>query len=173
MATTQEELDLAFTEVGTEFKNVRALIGALGSLTTADKTTLISAINEINSKISSAGATINDTTATSSTVYSATKTALEIEARAASLKSEILGSAGPTVDTLKEIADLLTQTDIDNDSVVAALTTAVANRLRYDAPQALTLEQQAQANTNLGSVSKAQFGDPAHSYQTVFLNALA
>jgi len=173
MATTQAELDLAFTEVGTQFKLVRSLIGALASLSTTDKTTLVAAINEINAKTANAGAAIDDTTARTTTVYSSGKTDAQIEARAASLKAEILGGAGPTVDTLKEIADLLTASDVGDDNAIAALTTALGNRVRFDAAQTLDATQKQQANDNIGSVSLAQFGDPAHSYKTVLLAALA
>lgn len=172
MATTQAELDLAFTEVGTQFKQVRALIGTLASLTTTEKTNLVLAINELRQGQAQAGAQINDTTPGTGTVYSSSKTNSQIETRAASLKAEILGGAGPTVDTLKEIADLLVASDLDDDNAIAALTTSLGNRLRFDAAQTLTAPQKVQGNTNLGSVSLADFGDPAHSYKDVFTAAL-
>lgn len=172
MATTQDELDLAFVEVGTQFKSLKTLIGLLASLSTTDKSSIISAINEVNAKTASAGAAIDDTTARSSTVYSSTKTDAQITSATAALKADILGGAGPTVDTLKEIADLLTSVDATDDSVVAALTTVVAGKLAFDGAQTLTAPQKVQVNTNAGSVSLVQFGDPAHSYKTVLLAAL-
>lgn len=169
MATTQEELDLAFVEVGTQFKSVRTLAGQLSSLSTTDKASLVAAINEVNAKTAGAGAQIDDTTPRTTTVYSSSKTEAAITAASDALKADILGGAGPTVDTLKELADLLAGSSSD----VAALTTALGNRVRFDAAQSLTAPQKAQANTNIGSVSLVQLGDPAHSYKNVLLAALA
>lgn len=172
MATTQEELDLAFLETGTQFKAVRALIGLLASLTTTEKTNLVAAINEVNAKTAGAGAQIDDVTARTTTVYSSSKVVQAIEDARAALKTEILGGAGSTVDTLKEIADLLASSDINDDNAIAALTTALGNRVRFDAAQTLTAGEKVQANANIGSVSLVQFGDPAHSYRDVLLAAL-
>lgn len=169
MATTQEELDLAFVETGTQFKGIRALIGLLASLTTTEKSNLVAAINEVNAKTAGAGAQIDDVTARTTTVYSSSRTEARITAATAALKTDILGGAGPTVDTLKEIADILASSGSD----VAALTTALGKRVRFDAAQTLTAGEKEQANANIGSVSLAQFGDPAHSYRNVLLAALA
>lgn len=169
MATIQEELDLAFVEVGTQFKSVRALAGLLASLSTTDKSSLVAAINEVNAKTAGAGAQIDDTTARTTTVYSSSKTDAQITSATNALKADILGGAGPTVDTLKELADLLAGSSSD----VAALTTALGNRVRFDAAQSLNATQKTQANENIGSVSLVQFGDPAHSYRDVLLAALA
>lgn len=169
MATTQEELDLAFVEVGTQFKSIRTLAGLLASLSTSDKSSLVAAINEVNAKTAGAGAQIDDVTARTTTVYSSSRTEDRLTAATAALKADILGGAGPTVDTLKELADLLATSGSD----VAALTTALGNRVRFDAAQSLTAPQKVQANTNIGSVSLVQFGDPAHSYRDTLLAALA
>lgn len=169
MATTQEELDLAFLETGTQFKGIRTLLGLLSSLTTSDKTNLVAAINEINAKTAGAGAQIDDVTARTTTVYSSSRTDARITEATAALKTEILGGAGPTVDTLKEIADIL----VSSGSDVTALTAALGKRVRFDAAQTLTAGEKSQANANIGSVSRAEFGDPAHSYRDVLLAALA
>ena len=173
MATTQEELDLAFVEVGTQFKSVRTLAGQLASLSTTDKVSLVAAINEVNAKTAGAGAQIDDTTPRTTTVYSSSKVEAAIASASNALKADILGGAGPTVDTLKEIADLLASSDIEDDNAIAALTTALGNRVRFDTAQTLTAGEKVQANANIGSVSLAQFGDPAHSYRDAFLAALA
>ena len=169
MATTESEIKLFATEVGTQLKGLRTLMGLLSNLTTTDKTNLIAAINEVNAKTAGAGAQIDDATARTTTVYSSSRTEARITAATAALKSDILGGAGPTVDTLKEIADILASSGSD----VAALTTALSKRVRFDAAQTLTAPEKVQANTNIGSVSLAQFGDPAATYRDVFLAALA
>lgn len=169
MATTEAEIKLFATEVGTQIKGLRTLMGLLSNLTTTDKTSLIAAINEVNAKTAGAGAQIDDVTARTTTVYSSSRTEARITEATAALKSDILGGAGPTVDTLKEIADILASSGSD----VAALTTALSKRVRFDAAQTLTAPEKVQVNTNIGSVSLAQFGDPASTYRDVFLAALA
>lgn len=169
MATTEAEIKLLATEVGTQIKGLRTLMGLLSNLTTTDKTNLIAAINEVNAKTAGAGAQIDDVTARTTTVYSSSRTEARITEATAALKSDILGGAGPTVDTLKEIADILASSGSD----VAALTTALSKRVRFDAAQTLTAPEKVQVNTNIGSVSLAQFGDPAATYRDVFLAALA
>lgn len=69
MSLTTQVANLA-TRIGTEFKSVRASIGSLGSLTTTDKTSIVNAINEVKS---TAGATINDVTASTTSVYSSSE----------------------------------------------------------------------------------------------------
>lgn len=59
------------TRIGTEFKTVYGKIGNLASLTTTEKGTLVGAINEVKA---SAGVQIDDVTASSTTVYSSSKT---------------------------------------------------------------------------------------------------
>jgi hypothetical protein len=172
MSTIQEELDLAFLEVGTQFNNIRGIIGSLANLTTTQKSSLVDAINELRQGQAQAGAQINDTTPGNATVFSSAMTVIQIIAAKDDLRNELLGGAGPTIDTLKEIADLLIASDLNDDNALAGLTTALGNRLRVDAPQTLDAAQKAQGNTNLGSVSLAQFGDPAHSYRNVLLAAM-
>lgn len=169
MATTEAEIKLFATEVGTQLKGLRTLMGLLSSLTTVEKSNLVAAINEVNAKTAGAGAQIDDVTARTTTVYSSSRTEARITEATAALKTDILGGAGPTVDTLKEIADILATSGSD----VAALTTALSKRVRFDAAQTLTAPEKIQANANIGSVSLAQFGDPAATYRDVFLAALA
>ena len=169
MATTEAEIKLFATEVGTQLKGLRTLMGLLSSLTTVEKTNLVAAINEVNAKTAGAGAQIDDVTARTTTVYSSSRTEARITEVTAALKTDILGGAGPTVDTLKEIADILATSGSD----VAALTTALGKRVRFDAAQTLTAPEKVQVNANIGSVSLAQFGDPAATYRDVFLAALA
>jgi hypothetical protein len=173
MASTQDELDLVFIEIGSNFKDDRTTMGLLSSLSTTQKTSLVAAINEVFGRTASAGAQINDVTAGNTTVYSSTKTDTQIASARSSLKTEILGGVGAAYDTLQELVTYFNGLDSANDADVASLVTLVGTRLRFDAAQVLTVSEKAQANTNLGSVSLAQFGDPTHSYRTVFLNALA
>lgn len=131
------------TRIGTEFKTAYSRLGTLTSLTTVDKTSLVAALNEVNAKTASAGAQINDTGASTTTVYSSTKTDANISAALANL----VASAPGTLDTLDELAAALG----DDPNFAATVTAALGNRVRYDAAQTLTGPQQTQARTNIGA----------------------
>lgn len=247
------------TRIGTEFKSVYAKIGTLSSLTTTNKTDLVSAINEVKASTGSSGAAINDTTpsgtttyssnkinsldsatltsansyadgkaaiagdlggtaaspqvtggthhthtasqvsdsttvgrsvltavdaptaraaigagtsslaindttASTSTVYSATKTDGQISAAV----SNLVASAPATLDTLNELA-----TALGNDANFATTTsTALGNRLRFDAAQTLTAGQQTQGQANLAVPSTTQVGDTTTDFVATFNAAL-
>ena len=110
--------------VGTDIKNLTAKIGNLANLQTTDKSSLVSAINEIKD---SAGTNIDDVNASTTTTFSGTAIREKITAAKTEVKNEILGGASPAYDTLQEI-----QGFIENDSsATAALVTAVADRVEY------------------------------------------
>lgn len=71
------------TRLGTEFKTVYGRIGNLSSLTTTAKSDLVSAVNEVKSATAAAGAQINDSAASTTTVYSASKTDAQVAATSA------------------------------------------------------------------------------------------
>jgi hypothetical protein len=158
------------TRIGTEFKTLRATLGANANLTTTAKQTLVDAINEVNAKPTSAGGpAINDTTASGTSVYSSTKTDSQIAASAAQVKTDLIGGASAAYDTLKEI-----QTELQSDtSGVASLTTAVGNRVRFDAAQTLTSAQQTQAQTNMGAQAASTVGDTTTDFAGQFVTALS
>jgi len=116
--------------IGTDVKTLTVNTGVLSGLTTTAKTNLVSAINEVNALLGALPSSITTQLNT--------------------LRDQILGGAGAAFDTLKELQDALA----DEDTVVNSLLAAMANRVRYDAPQTLTTAQQAQACVNIG------VGDP-------------
>jgi hypothetical protein len=130
--TLQERLALVVQAIKAKTNSIQTMIGGgnnsnvSGLQTTA--TNLVGAINEVrttaNSALANSGATINDTTPSGATTYSGNKIDSEITAARAAVKAEILGGAGPTVDTLIEIANLLST----NTSTDAALAAVVANK---------------------------------------------
>ncbi len=156
--------DLA-TRVATECKALRTLINgntaSLSSLSTTNKSNLVASINELHTAIqtlSSGSVSINDAATSTSTVWSASKVASEIEAA----RNSLLDGAASALDTLAELA-----TALGNDANFAStVTTALANRIRYDAAQALTAPQQAQACANMG------VGDPETNFVTTFNSGL-
>lgn len=173
MASLQVRLQDLATRVATEVKALRVLLNGNAAdnsaLVTTTKTNLVAAINEVkaqaNSLAASGGATINDaSTASTTQTYSITKIVTSIAEARAAVKAEILGGAGAAYDTLKELEDLLASSTAD----LTAITTALGNRLRFDAVQTLTAPQKVTVNANAGSLSLAQSGDPDTNLVTTF-----
>ena len=151
--------------IGADIKDVRVKQGDLTSLTTAAKTSLVAAINELKDALGSAGAAINDTAGNGATTvtWSADKIFDTIEAAKAAVKSDLTNGAAAALDTLSELAAAL-----GNDpSFAATMATALGNRVRYDDVQTLTAPQQLQACSNIG------VGDPAHNFVTDYTAAKA
>lgn len=148
------------TRVATECKALRTLINGnaadLSSLTTTAKGNLVLAVNELKASITALGspATINDAATNSSQTWSSTKINGEITA---ALNAAIDGAPG-ALDTLNELAAAIG----DDASFASTVTTALGNRVRYDAAQTLTTPQQAQACANIG------VGDPESNFVTTF-----
>jgi hypothetical protein len=156
------------TRVGTEFKAVRALLGNLGDLTTTVKSTLVGAINELASEITSGGAVIDDAAPALDKTYSSTKIETDLGDAISDLRDELRAGAGAALDTFAEVAAQLAT----DEGATAALTTAVGNRVRFDAAQALSSPQKAQAIANIGAISATDVGDPATDFVAIFEAAL-
>lgn len=122
-------------DVGTLFSNQ----GDLASLTTVNKSNLVAALNEVRGVLS---ATINNAIITNSTTYSS----LKIEAVVSNAIAAIVDSAPEEYNTLGKVAQYIE----DNDLTIGEILIALNNRVRFDAPQSLTLAQQIQASTNTG-----------------------
>lgn len=156
------------TRLGTEFKAVRAYIltqtGDLTTLTTSAKTNLVSALNELKSDVdaaaSSGGAAINDAGTSTATVWSSSRTSDAITVAV----GDLIGGAPDALNTLEELAARLG----DDADAMASITAALANRVRVDAAQAFTTQQQDQARFNIGAASSADLGDPATNFVTTF-----
>lgn len=200
------QLQLAFVRIGTEFKTIRSekltSEGDLTTLTTTAKSNLVAAINEVKASLSGAGAVINDTTASSSTVYSSTKSHADASALATAAAAALISDASATTATTTTYsankitaaiaaASAQVKTDLTNgatsaldtfkevqdlftsdESTAAALATSVGNRLRVDATQSLTTTQQQFGRDNLSVYSEAQIGDPTTDFAAGFTAAL-
>lgn len=160
--------DLAI-RVGKECRLIYAKIGK-SALTTTEKTTLIGAINELDAAVKSndgdistinsaltalqtkLNGIIDDTSASTTKVYSSSKVESQITAAKQAVKNDLLGGAGAAYDTLKELADLIET----NKTAIEALQTIAAGHVKYDAAQKLTDEQKAQARTNIGAVAASE-----------------
>lgn len=149
---TEALLDALNANLAAAHNTLKNRIGTLASLSTTDKSNLVAAINEVLGIANAAaggGVSINDGATNTTQTWSSTKVQAQIDA----LKTALLGGATSTYDTFQELKDLLDAVDSDSDSAIAALTTAVGNRLRFDAPQTLDSTQRAQALANLGIVA--------------------
>lgn len=162
----QSQITNLAVRVGTEIKSVRAAMGDKTSLTTADKTSLVAAINELVGLVATA-TEINDLAGAG--VLDQTWSVAKINSSLLALKSEIINGAPAAYDTLLELATELQGADAD----IEAILTALGNRVRFDAAQALTAPQQAQARTNIGAVAAADVGDFNSDFVATFEAAIA
>ena len=142
MAKLEQTLVALTEKVAAEFNRIRSERGALVSLETVDKTSIVAAINELSDKLGVAtGGAVTGTEVDS-----------KIQTALAALKTEIMGDNVPeALNTLKELADAL-QAD---SSATAAMATAIADRVKLDSVQLLTAQQKQNVETtlNLGNTS--------------------
>lgn len=165
--------DLAVA-IATDYKQLRTFVtgsstGDLTGLTTTSKTSLITAINEVNGKAAPTPAAATTTTAGILPLATLAEAAAGVDAAKAmtaaavrqerlALKNEILGAGVPgALDTLDELAAALG----DDANFASTITTGLSNRLRVDvATQGLTTTQQTNGQTNLNVYSKTEIGNP-------------
>src|SRR5690606_25700656 len=146
-----------------EFIDVRAKTGNLANLATADKSNLVAAINELKNAVTATSG-IDDEQTSTSTTYSSSKIVGLLDV----LKADILGGADAAYDTLLEIQQLLTSGTTGLDALLAA----VNHRVRFDAAQSLTAEEQAQVRENVGAVAQNDVGDTDTDFSALFEAAL-
>lgn len=167
--TFSKQINNLAIRVGKECRLIYAKIGK-AALTTAEKNSLIGAINELNAAVksndgditaintaitnlqSAVSGLIDDTTASTTKVYSSSKVDSQITAAKQAVKNDLLGGAGTAYDTLKELADLIET----NKTAIEALQALAAGHVKYDAAQDLTDEQKAQARTNIGAIAASE-----------------
>jgi hypothetical protein len=162
----QAQITNLAVRVGTECKAIRVAMGDKTSLATVDKTSLVAAINELVGLVASA-TEINDLAGAG--VLDQTWSADKINSSLLALKSEIIDGAPAAYDTLLELATALQGAGADIEGIL----TALGNRVRFDAVQALTAPQQAQARTNIGAVAAADVGDFNSDFVATFEAAIA
>lgn len=80
----------------------------------------------------------------------------------------VVAAAPAALDTLDELAAALG----DDPNFGATVTTALGNRVRVDAAQALTGTQQTQARTNIGAAAAADVGNTETDFVAIFEAAL-
>lgn len=172
--TLEQRLIQLAQAIGADIKALNIAQGALTDLDTTTKTSLVAAVNELKGIVdglSGGGAVINDAAGDGDTTvtWSADRIFDAIAAASAALKNELTNGAGAALDTLKELADAL-----GNDpSFAATIAGEIANRVRYDAAQALSAPQQAQARDNIGAQAAAAVGDTDHDFVADYNTAKA
>ena len=157
--------------IGNEVKALRTLINGnvadLSALTTTAKNTLVAAINEVKATADAAaggGASINDSSTSSSTAWSSQKISDEIVAS----RDALVNGAGAAYDTLQELAAEIQSNDTD----LAAILTAQAKRVAVDQVQSFTQLEKDQGIGNLGAIAAADIGDPDTDFVAIFETAL-
>lgn len=123
MATFEQQIHELATAVGTKAKVLDSKIGALTSLTTSDKTTVVAAINEVRQSVSSFSDTVNGFSTRLGTAETSIGTN---KSDIATVKSNISTLQG-AVSALEEAVDALedfaaSSTDI-NDNAISEATT--------------------------------------------------
>lgn len=120
--TAKGNLVAAINELNTALGTINTNIGSLSSLTTTDKTSIVAAINELDSLIGGVDLTdlINDTTTTTTNVWSSSKTDSAITAAVAA----VVDLAPSALDTLNELAAALG----DDANFASTVTTALASK---------------------------------------------
>ena len=158
MATQQERITALAQAIASDIKTLTANQGSLTALTTTNKTSLVAALNELKTAIANA-TNIND----SATNTSATWSSQKINTAINSAVSALVDGASTTLDTLKELADAL-----GNDANFATtIATQMGKRVRVDATQTFTVEEQAQGCANLG------IGNPDTDFVAAYTTAKA
>ena len=162
----QTQISNLAVRVATECKAIRVVTGSLPSLSTTDKSSLVAAINELKTALTTAAGVLDSATTGDTThTWSANKIISEINAA----KAAIINGAPAAYDTLIEISDKLASEESD----ISGLLTAMGNRVRFDAAQVLTAPQKVQALSNIGAISAADVGDVNSNFVTTFETALA
>lgn len=148
--TLRQHIDALVDAIGAKFKEVIGKIGSTDMLQTTERGSVVGAVNELKTRIDNigsgnGGAAIDDTAPSADKTYSSQKVDSLIDAAKTSVKSEILDGADAAYDTLSEVAKYIEQ----DKTGAAALSEAVAKRLRIDEAQVLTLPQKTAVETTL------------------------
>ena len=107
--------------VGMKDKEIIAIIGALSSLTTTQKGSIVGAINELKQSItalSGSSAGINDSATGDSSTLSAKKILELLTQAKADVKNELLGGqVEESIDTIKELGEMLKNIQTGEDGL--------------------------------------------------------
>lgn len=159
--TLEQRLAELILALGVDVKALRnknasqdLVIGDLTNLSTAQKGSIISAINEVLGIAQNATGVIND--AAIAGVVNKTYSVDKILSLISSLKTEILGGIpASTLDTIKEIADWIANDETITSGVIAS----IGKRVAVDSSQSFTDAERLQGRANIGAQEAAAIGD--------------
>ena len=147
MAVLTQSINDGFAQITTLLKQVNNTLkgnqGDLTKLSTADKTSLVNALNELKTSIDNK-TSINDSQTTTANTWSATKISNEITTAI----TKLINGADVSSDTLKELADKIASLAQTDNGLVSA-----------NQAQPFTAAQKLQARNNIDVYSKAEIGD--------------
>lgn len=141
---------------------VKRLISALGSnfqtMTTEagyTGTTIQTSIADLQTAVSTlqsgSSAVVNDAVTNTSNTWSSSKVASEILNAVQALRTQLVGTAGEALDTIYELGEALA----NNTSYVTTISDELGKTIKYTL-QSLTVEQQAQARTNISAANESE-----------------
>ena len=133
------------TEKQTE-TDIKGMIGELGTLSTSAKANLVVALNELKAALD-AKSQIDDAKTGLTTTWSSKKVSDQI----AKAVSDLVNGAPSTLDSLKELADAMT----NNKDAIEALQGIANSHVRFDSVQNLNETQKKRARDNIGAVDSA------------------
>ena len=158
MAVLTQSINDGFAQITTLLKQVNNTLkgnqGDLTKLSTADKTSLVNALNELKTTIDTK-TSINDSQNTTVNTWSATKISNEITTAITNL----INGTDASSDTLKELADK-----------IAALAQADNGLVSAKISQSFTAPEKLQARNNIDVYSKAEIGDINTNFVTTINN---
>ena len=156
----ETQLKLLAEELAKDYKAIIALIGNLNSLPAdVTKTSIVAALNSLNSKIANA-AGINDAATATGSTWSSTKITASIKAAVDAL----VDGAPAALDTLKELAAQMAA----DEGVLNSVVTALGNRVSVNDVQTFTAAQKKQARDNISAVSTDDLGNPSVDLVTYY-----
>lgn len=158
MAVLTQSINDGFAQITTLLKQVNNTLkgnqGDLTKLSTADKTSLVNALNELKTTIDNKSA-INDSQNTATNTWSATKISAEITTAITNL----INGADSSSDDFKDVADKIAALIQADNGLVSAIQA-----------QAFNEQQKAQARSNIDVYSKAEIGDINTNFVTTINN---
>lgn len=136
--------------VGQDIGSLTNKIGDVGALKTTDKTSVVSALNELKTNVANIKVGVDEAFVES---ISTQKVKAEID--------KLVAGAPDALNTLKELADAVQ----DGSTTAQAVATKLNTKLSFDEPQSLTAQQQKQACNNLG------LGDTSVNLLAIYITA--
>ena len=173
--TRETQINNLATVIATECKSIRTLVNGnladLTGLSTTAKTNIVAALNEVKGvadAAASGGASVDDASTGTSTVWSSSKIAAEIAVAKQAAKDELIDGAGAANDTLVELSTQIQANDTD----LVAILSNQSKRVAVDSVQTFTAPEKLQGLANLGAASATDLGDPNADFVAIFQAAL-